>query len=101
MNKSDLGLLIPGTRVQVGSRWLGNELYGAGDPDDGDAEWNAILNSVVTVKKVQIRHGRIEVYLEEIDDGYVYMEEIDHIVDPLMDDTLDLEQSDVPLSILY
>lgn len=101
MNKSDVGLLIPGTRVQMGSRWLGSELYGAADPVDGDAEWNAILNSVVTVKKVQIRHGRIEVYLEETDGGYVYMEEIDHIVDPLMDDTLDLEQSDVPLSILY
>ena len=78
MNKSDVGLLIPGTRVQMGSRWLGSELYGAADPVDGDAEWNAILNSVVTVKKVQIRHGRIEVYLEEIDDGYVYTDLSDH-----------------------
>lgn len=101
MNKSDLGLLIPGTRVQVGSRWLGSELYGGGDPDDGDAEWNAILDSVVTVKKVQIKFDRIEVYIEEIDNGYVYIEEIDHVVDSVMDDTLDLEQSDVPLSILY
>lgn len=101
MNKSDLGLLIPGTRVQVGSRWLGSELYGVDDPDDGDAEWNAILDSVVTVKKVQIKFDRIEAYIEEIDNGYVYIEEIDHVVDSVMDDTLDLEQSDVPLSILY
>lgn len=100
MNKSDVGLLIPGTRVQMGSRWLGNELYGGGDPDNDDAEWNAILNSVVTVKKVQIKRDHIEVYIEELD-SYVFMEEIDHIVDPVMDDTLDLAQSDVPLSILY
>lgn len=101
MNKSDVRLLLPGTRVQMGSRWLGNELYGEGDPDDGDAEWNAILDSVVTIRDVLIEDDRIKVFIEEINNGYVYIEEIDHIVDSVMDDTLDLEQSDVPLSILY
>lgn len=100
MNKSDVGLLLPGTRVQIGSRWLGKGLYGISDPVD--EAWNALLDSVVTVKKVRAEDGgHIEVYIEEEDDIFVLIEEIDHIVDSFIDDTIDLEQSDVPLSILY
>lgn len=93
MRKEDASLLVPGMRIRIASKLMGEELYGAEDPM-WMQKWLGQEAIVESVEMLDVPIVRIE---DEDENGRpcFYMEEIDCIV---ADD--DLEESDVPLSKL-
>ena len=94
MRKEDAKLLTPGTKVQIGSRLLGGELYGWEDP----SELKQFLGTIGTVVRVNESHDSktYTVEIEENDTGTSFiLEEIEYIVPET-----ELEESDSSISDL-
>lgn len=94
MRKEDAKLLTPGTKVQIGSRLLGGELYGWEDP----SELKQFLGTIGTVVRVNESHDSktYTVEIEENGTGTSFiLEEIEYIVPET-----ELEESDSSISDL-
>ena len=76
MRQEDHELLEPGMRVRIAQQLMGEELYGADDPEDYE-KW---LGQEVTVRYVK-QYSEWIVGIEEDKDVEFYIEEIECIVD--------------------
>lgn len=83
-------MLQPGMKVRIMPKLMGEELYGADDPEDYK-QW---LGQEVTVRYVK-QYGEWIIGIEEDKDVEFYMEEIECIIE----DT-EISESDESLSIL-
>lgn len=94
MRKEDIGLLTPGTRVLVGPKMLGMELYGWSDPK----ELEKYLGKEMTVDRVREADVEKTFYVDLVGTDTVpsfIIEEIECIIP----DT-ELEESDMDLGSL-
>lgn len=94
MRKEDAKLLTPGTKVQIGSKLLGDELYGWEDPH----ELKQFLGTIGTIARVSESHDgkTCTVEIEENGTGTSFIiEEIECIIP----DT-ELEESDSSINDL-
>lgn len=94
MTKEDVGLLTPGTRVLIGPRLMGSELFGWEDPP----ELEQFLGTVVTITRVEKSYDEntYTVETEENQSGSSFiLEEIECIIPDE-----ELEESDMDLSCL-
>lgn len=76
MRQEDHDLLQPGMRVRIAQQLMGEELYGADDPE----EYEKWLGQEVTVRYVK-QYSEWIVGIEEDKDVEFYMEEIECIVE--------------------
>lgn len=94
MRKEDAKLLTPGTKVQIGSRLLGGELYGWEDP----SELKQFLGTIGTIVRVNESHDS-KTYTVEIEENGAgtsfILEEIEYIVPET-----ELEEGDSSISDL-
>lgn len=92
MRQDDCCLLEPGTRVKIGPKLLGEELYGCDDPEEIE-KW---CGHEVTVRATRrgIQTGWL-ISIEEDKNAEFYIEEIECIVDDS-----EISESDAPLNVL-
>lgn len=94
MRKEEVSLLVPGVRVQIGSKLLGKELYGWEDPPD----LRRFLGSIGTVTKVEETSGG-QTYTVTIEENYTgslfLIEEIEYVIPDE-----ELEESDESIDTL-
>lgn len=90
IRQEDHELLQPGMKVRIMPKLMGEELYGADDPEDY-AKW---LGQEVTVRHVK-KYEQWIIGIEEDKDVEFYMEEIECIVEES-----EITESDESLSAL-
>lgn len=90
IRQEDHDLLQPGMRVRIAQKLMGEELYGADDPEDYE-KW---LGQEVTVRYVK-QYTEWIIGIEEDKDVEFYLEEIECIVDEA-----ELSESDESLDTL-